>query len=90
MSEGHQRYDFDVIPRDLRDDHWETRIFEILEFTKGTNSGDLTISGRGLSTAYHATMQKIRVFQLWVKADFPINACKIEKFVSHTGRALFT
>ena len=31
---------------DLRDDHWG-RIFEILEFTKGTNSGSLTISGRG-------------------------------------------
>ena len=31
---------------ELRDKHWERRIFEILEFTKGTNSG------------YHATVQK--------------------------------
>ena len=35
---------------DLRDDNWERRTFEILEFTKGTNSG-LTISGRGWPTA---------------------------------------
>ena len=25
---------------DLRDDNWERRIFEILEFTKGTHSGN--------------------------------------------------
>ena len=28
---------------DLRDDHWERRIFEILEFTEGTNSGGVTL-----------------------------------------------
>ena len=32
---------------DLRDDNWGGCIFETLEFTKGTNSNSLTISGRG-------------------------------------------
>ena len=26
---------------DLKDDNWERRIFDILEFTKGTHSGNL-------------------------------------------------
>ena len=42
---------------DLRDNHWGC-IIKILEFTKGTNSGSLKISGRGLPRAYHATIQK--------------------------------
>ena len=43
---------------DLRDNHWERCIFQILEFTQGTNSGGSTMSGRGWPTAYHATIQK--------------------------------
>ena len=71
---------------DLREGHWERRIFEILEFTKGTNSCGLTISGRGWPTAYHATMQK--KFELREKTNFPINGCKLEKIKGHTLRAL--
>ena len=33
--------------------------------------------------------KRIRVLQLWVKASLSTNACKIEKFISHTLRALF-
>ena len=32
---------------DLRDDHWGGVYIAILEFTTGTNSGSLKISGRG-------------------------------------------
>ena len=32
---------------DLRDDHWERCIFEIVEFTKGTSSCGVTIQGMG-------------------------------------------
>ena len=76
--------------RDSRDDHWERCLFQILEFTKGMNSGVLIISGKGWPTGYHAPRQKnIRVFQLSAKANFPKNGCKIGKFLSHTLKALF-
>ena len=38
--------------------------FEILEFTKGTNSGGLTLLD-GWPTTYHATMQKMGECQFW-------------------------
>ena len=53
------------------------------------NSGNLTTSGRGWPTGYHATIQKIQVFQLWVKANFPINVCKIKNFIGHKLWVLF-
>ena len=43
---------------DVRDDHWERCIVEILEFTEGMNGGVLIISVRGWPIAYHAAMQK--------------------------------
>ena len=54
-------------------------IFEIMESTKGANSGSLTISGRGWPKAYHAAMSELEYFtfglELW--ADFLTNACKM-------------
>ena len=48
FSKGHQRYDFDVIPMDgFKRRSLGGCIFAILEVTKGTNSGSLTISDRG-------------------------------------------
>ena len=47
---------------DLQDDHGGC-IFEILEFSKGTNNHGLLIP----PTAYHATMQKIRMFRAKLK-----------------------
>ena len=64
-------------------------IFEVLEISKGTNSCDLTISGREWPTAYRATIQKMGVFQWWIRANSPINACKIKIFIGHKLGALF-
>ena len=76
---------------DLREDHWGC-IFAILGFTKGTNSGSLTISGRG---GQEHIMQQYKeweyfsfVVELW--ANFPINVYKIKNFIRHKLRSLFT
>ena len=66
-------------------------IFAILEFTKGTKSGSLTISGRG---GQEHIMQQFKVWEyfsfgveLW--ANFPISVCKIKNFISHKLRGFF-
>ena len=56
---------------DLQGDHWGGGIFEILELTESTNSDDLTISGRGSSTAYHVTIQKNGRISVVGKSQFP-------------------
>ena len=66
---------------DLRDDQWERRIFKILKFAIGTNSGGLAIFGRRGQQHIMYQGKKVRVFQLRTKVDFPINACKIEKLM---------
>ena len=82
-----------LYPRtDLRDDHWGWGIFEFLEFSKGTNSGSMTISGR---VGQEHIMQQYKDWEyfsfgveLW--ANFPINACKLKNFISHKLRGLLT
>ena len=53
-------------------------IFVILELTKGTNSGSLTISGRGGQEHIMQQYKEWEYFSFGVESwdDFPINACK--------------
>ena len=44
-------------------EHWGC-VFEILEFTKGTNSGSLTISGRGGQEQIMQQYKRMGVFEL--------------------------
>ena len=59
MSQKGTKY---TIWTDLRDDHWGS-IFAILELTKGTNSGSLTISSRG---GLEHIMQQYKVWSISV------------------------
>ena len=93
FSKGHQRYDFDVIPMDgfKRQSLGGGCIFAVLEFTKGTNSGSLTSSCRGGQEHIMQQFKEWEYFSFGVKlwANFPINACKTENFISHTLGGLF-
>ena len=42
-----------------------------------------------MANSIHATMQKNSSTSVEAKANFSINASKIEEFISHTLRALF-
>ena len=54
------------------------------------SGGGLKTQTGGKLTAYHATIQKIGVFQLWVKANFPIIACKINNIVEPCVKGGYT
>ena len=75
---------------DLRDDHWGVYIcnFGVHQKYEQWQPDNF---GQGWPRAYHATIQRMEVFQFWGKlwANFPINACKIKNFVIHKLRGLF-
>ena len=92
FSKGHQGYDFDVIPMDgfKRQSLGGVYICNC-KLTKGMNSGSPTISGRGGQEHIMQQYKEWEYFSFGVElwADFPINAHKIEKFISHKLRGLF-
>ena len=75
---------------DLRDGHLGGCIFAISELTKGTNSGGLTISGRGRQEHIMQKYKEWEYFSFGVElwANFPIGACKVKHFICHTLRGL--
>ena len=74
---------------DLRDGHWWVHICSF-GVAKGTNCGCLAISGRD-GQEHMQQYKEWEYFSFWVElcANFPINACKVEHFISHKLRGLF-
>ena len=65
-------------------------IFVLVELTKGMNSGSLTISGRvAKSISCNNTKNgSISVLGVELRANFPIDECKIKNFICHKLRGL--